>query len=183
MILSNVEILKAIQNNELKIDSLAGDDPTKAPFNTTAVDLRLAESLSIPEAQSISLDLHQGTIANTLTKISKNYQLSQEQPFCLQPNVFCLAQTLETVAFPLHLSARVEGKSSLARCGLMVHFTAPTIHAGFEGKITLEIINLGANPVILRPGMFICQLIIERVDGLPMQTPNQFTGQRTPAGL
>ena len=49
------------------------------------------------------------------------------------------------------LAARVEGKSSLARFGLLVHFTAPTIHAGFEGQIALEIMNLGPISIILTP--------------------------------
>ena len=62
-------------------------------------------------------------------------------------------------------------------------FTAPTIHAGFEGTITLEIINLGFAPFLLRPDLSICQLIIEEVKGLPTLAPNQFLGQSTPEGL
>jgi dCTP deaminase len=61
----------------------------------------------------------------------------------------------------------VEGKSSLARIGLGVHVTAPTIHAGFEGLITLEIKNHGTAAIRLRPGMPICQLIFESVFGTP----------------
>ncbi|HWY76967.1 MAG TPA: hypothetical protein VN281_15195, partial [Verrucomicrobiae bacterium] len=81
------------------------------------------------------------------------------------------------------LSARVEGKSSLARCGVIVHFTAPTIHAGFEGTITLEMINLGPLNFLLYPDIYICQLIIEEVKGIPTETPNQFKGQNHPAGI
>jgi dCTP deaminase len=77
------------------------------------------------------------------------------------------ANTLERVNFRVRqdqqcYSARVEGKSSLARCGILIHFTAPTIHAGFEGRITLEMINMGVHNLLLYPGMFVCQLIIER---------------------
>lgn len=82
-----------------------------------------------------------------------------------------------------HRKARVEGRSSLARQGLIVHFTAPTIHTDFNGTITLEMINLGKMPLILTPGMRICQLIIESVIGVP--TPvglSQFQNQQTPAG-
>jgi dCTP deaminase len=81
------------------------------------------------------------------------------------------------------LAARVEGKSSLARCGLLVHFTAPTIHAGFEGTITLEMINLGAYPILLYPGMEISQLIVEQVVGTPRAAASQFQSQSTPVGL
>ncbi len=77
--------------------------------------------------------------------------------FTLEPRQFVLSQTLETVEFPIKegsvpLAARVEGRSSWARCGLLVHFTAPTIHAGFKGPIILEICNLGPATISLRPG-------------------------------
>ncbi|HZU88717.1 MAG TPA: hypothetical protein VE993_05615 [Stellaceae bacterium] len=63
--------------------------------------------------------------------------------------------------------ARVEGKSSLARLGLGVHLTAPTIHAGFKGQIQLEIVNFGPHEIILNVGMPICQLIFELTFGTP----------------
>jgi dCTP deaminase len=95
---------------------------------------------------------------------------------------------MESVDFPLNnsgecFSARVEGRSSLARCGIPVHFTAPTIHAGFAGTITLEMINLGAHDFLLIPSMFVCQLVIEEVKGCPVNAPNQFRGQTNPAGV
>jgi dCTP deaminase len=65
------------------------------------------------------------------------------------------------------LAARVEGRNSLARLGLAVHLTAPTIHAGFSGNITLEITNQGPIPIKLRPGLAICQLVLEHVFGTP----------------
>jgi dCTP deaminase len=81
------------------------------------------------------------------------------------------------------LAARVEGKSSFARCGLIVHFTAPTIHAGFDGRITLEMINLGEYPIMLYPGMTVCQLIVEEVKGTPLHQASQFQGQTRPVGI
>jgi dCTP deaminase len=82
---------------------------------------------------------------------------------------------LERVKLPnySHICARVEGKSSLARLGLGIHVTAPTIHAGFgaserEGSpLQLEIWKVGPVPVELRKGMRICQLIFEEVHGTP----------------
>jgi dCTP deaminase len=65
---------------------------------------------------------------------------------------------------------------------MLVHFTAPTIHAGFSGCVTLEIINLGATNIDLVPGVFICQLVVERVSGLPVAVANNFSGQASPAG-
>jgi dCTP deaminase len=76
----------------------------------------------------------------------------------------------------------VEGKSSYARCGLLVHFTAPTIHAGFSGTITLELINFGPLKIELYPDMPICQLIVEQVSGMPFRNDSQFQGQSRPGG-
>ena len=76
------------------------------------------------------------------------------------------------------VAARVEGKSSLARLGLAVHVTAPTIHAGFEGQSQLEVINHGRLPIRLRAGMAICQLIFEQTLGFPeIGYGGQFSGQ------
>jgi hypothetical protein len=80
------------------------------------------------------------------------------------------------------LAARIEGKSSRARCGLMVHFTAPTVHPGWAGPLTLEMINLGPKAIILRPGMHIAQLIIEEVRGEIFLNPSAFQNQSTPEG-
>jgi dCTP deaminase len=189
MILSNIEILKAIEAKNLSISPLAGSDPSKPPFNTSAIDLRLGTEITIPKDQSpVQLDLRKSGIARFLFDNSEKKTISEDQPYSLARNKLILGQTLEKVAFPINqdsvcYSARVEGKSSIARCGILVHFTAPTIHAGFEGHITLEIINLGPFDFLLTPNMAICQLIIEEVKGSPVDAPNQFKGQTTPAGL
>jgi dCTP deaminase len=105
----------------------------------------------------------------------------------LPPNTFILGQTLERVQLPIRdgrpcYAARIEGRSSFARVGLLVHFTAPTIHAGFDGTIALEMINLAEYPISLFPEMEICQLIIEEVQPTPFSNPSEFQGQTTPTG-
>jgi dCTP deaminase len=76
------------------------------------------------------------------------------------------------------IAARIEGKSSLARLGLGVHITAPTIHAGFAGQIRLEMINHGKVPIRMRVGMRVCQLIFEQTLGTPEKGyQGQFSGQ------
>lgn len=87
----------------------------------------------------------------------------------LRPGQFVLAWTRERVCLPrpARFAARVEGKSSLARLGIGVHVTAPTIHAGFQGQIQLEMRNNGVLHVRLLPGMRICQLIFEMSLGVP----------------
>jgi dCTP deaminase len=76
-----------------------------------------------------------------------------------------LGYTNEVVWLPQHLGGRVEGKSSIARIGLFVHISAPTVHPGFHNQIMLEFYNVGPLPIRVRPGDPICQLILERVDG------------------
>jgi dCTP deaminase len=191
MILSNTEIVKGLANGLFKINGLPSLDPSSPPFNTSAVDLRLGSEIIIPTHGQTQIDLSasaRGGIAVHWANNSRRVTISEDQPYSLRANTFVLSHTLESVDFPINAStpcfaARVEGKSSLARCGLLVHFTAPTIHAGFAGSITLEIINLGPSPILLFPRMPICQLIIEQVHGTPTAAPNQFHGQTHPAGV
>ncbi|MBE3134952.1 MAG: hypothetical protein IMZ55_15910, partial [Acidobacteria bacterium] len=82
----------------------------------------------------------------------------------------------------LRYTQNLRKASSYSRCGLLVHFTAPTIHAGFRGTITLELINLGPIPIMLHPDTPICQLIVEQVHGIPVRHDSQFQGQADVAG-
>lgn len=78
--------------------------------------------------------------------------------FALEPGAFVLGSTHETIALGANISARIEGKSSLGRLGLVVHSTAGFIDPGFEGQITLEFSNAGTMPLLLWPGMKIAQM-------------------------
>ncbi len=86
----------------------------------------------------------------------------------LRPGEFALARTKETVGIPPHLVARVEGKSSWARRGLLVHITAGFIDPGFYGTITLELCNVSARPLELPIGCAIAQLSILELDTPPI---------------
>ena len=77
-----------------------------------------------------------------------------------------LGYTRERVTLPQHLGGRVEGRSSIARIGLFVHVSAPTIHPGFDNHIMLEFYNAGPLPIRVRAGDHICQLVLERVEGV-----------------
>ncbi len=92
-----------------------------------------------------------------------------------------LAYTLESISLSNEFSARVEGRSSFARLGVAIHQTAPTVHATFQGQLRLEISNVGPFRCVLRPGMTIGQLIIERL-GMPAATTlkSRFQGQQAP---
>lgn len=194
MILSNVSIHEALDKGWLILDPEPAprqkpDDDTECPYQTSAVDLRLGSEIAyFNEGLALNIDLRKGDFKALFGPNSQSRTITEEQPFVLRPNKLVLGKTLERVNLPLQpegivsLAARVEGKSSFARCGLLVHFTAPTIHSGFEGNITLELINLGPLDIALYPSMPICQLIIEQVYGTPFSNKSQFQGQTTPAG-
>jgi len=195
MILSNVDIHAAIDNGSIvvtpeplpRFPSMA--DP-KCPYASTSLDLRLSPKLSRPKkVAGINLDLRNLSVAPTLAALYEDITIDPNNGYILEPNQFILGNTVEWVHLPVReghsaFAARVEGKSSRARMGILVHFTAPTIHAGFEGNITLEMINLGPFPLTLFPGIPICQLIFERVDHAPVKyATSQFQGQSAPVGI
>jgi len=192
MILSNVSIQNALDTGALVLSpeprprtSAAGG---ACPYQTSAVDLTLGDEISwLKRDMPISVD-HRGGKFNALFATNcERRKLPQDEPFILQPNKFVLGRTHEVIELPIReqgpwLAARIEGRSSYARCGLLVHFTAPTIHAGFKGTITLEIMNLGPYPIALAPFSPICQLIVEQLDSRPFRNDSQFHGQAEPTG-
>lgn len=194
MILSNAEIFKALEKGHIVITPCPRapsiDNPDTV-FDSTALDLRLGNEIRIPyqsKTLPMTFNLSKGDIALLLSRIYDKHTIDKKTGFLLEPSQFALASTLERIHLPIQkgdpcYAARVEGKSSYARCGLIVHFTAPTIHAGFEGIITLELMNLGPCPITLRAGLPICQIIFEQVQGEVIFTPSQFQGQITPSGL
>jgi dCTP deaminase len=194
MILSNVKIHEALDSGWLKIvpepaprrKTAAGEE---CPYQTSSVDLRLGNEVSwLKPGIPAQVDLRHGGFAKLFGPNSETKQITEDQPFALEPRRFVLAKTLEWIELPIAaggpcLAARIEGRSSYARSGLLVHFTAPTIHAGFKGTITLEMINFGPLPILLYPNMFVAQLIIEMVDGVPFDNEGQFQGQSRAGGV
>jgi dCTP deaminase len=200
MILSNEELFLALDSGRLVIEPEpsprrkmidAVDD--YCPFDTHAVDLCLGTEITVPEPGTYAYDLmQQGPLAPFIERNSRKYSIDRHSHFVLERQQFILAQTLEVVKLPINhqvnidtkicLAARIEGKSSRARVGLLIHFTAPTVHPDWSGRLTLEMINLGPARILLKPGMPIAQLIVEEVKGIPSENKSQFHGQITPAG-
>jgi dCTP deaminase len=194
VILSNQEIHKALDEGRLIITP----EPTPrtkcvgvkyCPYDTHTVDLRLGYEITIPKSDTFAYDFaNPGSIASAIAHNSEKCTLSKNQPYHLKKGQFILAQTLETVEFPLdkgppYLSGRIEGKSSRARCGLLVHFTAPTVHPEWRGPLTLEMINLCDIPFLLHPEMPIAQLVVEQVHGEITSNLSSFQNQSSPEGL
>src|SRR3954462_13966319 len=109
-----------------------------------------------------------------------------EEPFILHPGEFVLGSTLEVITLGNDLAARLEGKSSLGRLGLLTHSTAGFIDPGFSGHVTLELSNVATLPIKLWPGMKIGQVCIFRLSS-PAEHPygsavygSRYQGQRGP---
>ena len=111
---------------------------------------------------------------------------ADEEAFILHPGEFVLGQTLERVRLPDDLVARLEGKSSLGRLGLLIHSTAGFIDPGWDGHVTLELSNVANLPVTIYPGMKIGQISFVQLSE-PAATPygagelgSKYQGQRGP---
>jgi dCTP deaminase len=109
-----------------------------------------------------------------------------DEPFILHPGEFVLGQTLEKVTLPNDLVARLEGKSSLGRLGLLIHSTAGFVDSGFSGNLTLELSNVANLPITIYHGMPIGQISFMRMDG-PVEHPygddensSKYQGQAEP---
>jgi dCTP deaminase len=181
VILTDREIKLSIEKQLIIIDPR----PQPEAFSSTAVDLTLDPNITEfkKEIGGLELAIDPGrrdfNFEGTLAEISEARVISAEGHL-LKPNRLVLAWTAEYVNLVSHnrIAARIEGKSSLARLGLGVHITAPTIHAGFDGQIRLEMVNHSKMPIRLRAGMRICQLIFEQTLGTPDRGyQGQFSGQ------
>ncbi len=120
------------------------------------------------------------------TDLTREVQPTGDEPFILHPGEFVLGSTLEEVTLPDDLAARVEGKSSLGRLGLLTHATAGFVDPGFRGHVTLELANVATLPIKLYPGMKIGQLCFFRLSS-PAEHPygsakygSRYQGQRGP---
>ncbi len=190
MILSDGEIKEALKKRLITIEPR----PSETQYNTSAVDLLLGPQLfrlkSVEEIQQdepagvsllVEVDPSTVKISELLQKYTVPMVKTSEGYFVLKPHTFALSTTAEYIELPKKskIAARVEGRSTLARLGLTIHMTAPTIHCGFPGRIVLEMYNFGAYPLRLRPGMAICQLILERLARIPKTNiKTAFVGQK-----
>ncbi|MGC9221386.1 MAG: dCTP deaminase [Solirubrobacteraceae bacterium] len=125
-----------------------------------SVDLRLGDSFRVfHNYRATAIDLRDPP-ANLTEEVS----VAPGEPFVIHPGEFCLGRTLEWVRIPADIVARIEGKSSVGRLGLIVHATAGFCDPGFEGTLTLELNNLTRLPIRLYPGLPIAQLSFMALD-------------------
>ena len=173
MIFTDREIQIALSKSQIEI--MPG--PLLDAYSSTSVDLTLDERLTVFKenintgAVEIVIDPSRDYRAEEVIKTLSDEKIIGDEGYVLAPHKLVLGWTAELVHLPMQsrIAARVEGKSSLARLGLVVHLTAPTIHSGFNNVIRLEMVNYGVIPIRLHKGMRICQLVFELTMGTPQK--------------
>jgi dCTP deaminase len=177
VILSDATIREELQAGRIIIDPL-GDDAVQP----SSVDLHVDRYFRVFRNDTtpyIDPKQHQEDLTELV-------EVGDDGAFILHPGEFVLGSTLERVALPDDLVARLEGKSSLGRLGLLIHSTAGFVDAGWDGHLTLELSNVANLPIALYPGMKIGQISFLRMTG-PAEHPygsettgSKYQGQRGP---
>lgn len=177
MLLSDRDIRAEIDSGRVVLDPW---DPTMV--QPSSVDVRLDKYFRL-------FDNHKYPVIDPAAdqpELTRLIDVDPDEGFVLHPGEFVLGSTLETVALPDDLAARVEGKSSLGRLGLLTHATAGFVDPGFSGHVTLELSNVATLPIRLWPGMKVGQLCFFRLSS-PAEHPygsatygSHYQGQRGP---
>jgi dCTP deaminase len=151
LILSDRSLREAIAAGRLVIDPL--DDDAIQP---SSIDVRLDNRFRVfYTARHPYIDVKQ-----PMDDLTELVEVKPDDAFILHPGEFVLGSTLEEIGIPPDLAARLEGKSSLGRLGLMTHSTAGFLDPGFVGHVTLELSNVANLPITLYPGMRIGQIAV-----------------------
>ncbi|GMA21151.1 dCTP deaminase [Arsenicicoccus piscis] len=177
MLLRDRDIRAEIESGRVVLDPY---DPSMV--QPSSVDVRLDRYFRL-------FDNHKYAVidpAQEQPELTRLVEVDPSDSFVLHPGEFVLGSTLEGVTLPDDLAARVEGKSSLGRLGLLTHATAGFVDPGFSGHVTLELSNVATLPILLYPGMKIGQLCFMRLTG-PAEHPygsaaygSHYQGQRGP---
>jgi dCTP deaminase len=169
VLLSDRDILTEINEGRISMDPF---DP--AMVQPSSIDVRLDRFFRVFENHRYQSDL------------TRLIEPEGDEPFILHPGEFVLGSTYEGVTLPDDIAARVEGKSSLGRLGLLTHATAGFVDPGFSGHVTLELANVATLPIKLYPGMKIGQFCFFRLSS-PSAHPygsekygSRYQGQRGP---
>ncbi|MGY0217610.1 dCTP deaminase [Endozoicomonadaceae bacterium StTr2] len=165
MRLCDRDIEACLDNGRIRIEPR----PDTAAISGVSVDLTLGNSFRVfndHAAPYVDLSGSRESIQETLNSVmSKEIVLDESEAFFLHPGELALAVTYESVSLPDDIVGWLDGRSSLARLGLMVHVTAHRIDPGWSGQIVLEFFNGGKLPLALRPGMTIGAINFETMSG------------------
>ena len=154
-ILSDKSIKEYLKEGKIVIDPIKDEQQ----IQPSSVDMRLGDEFKVFKV--IRKPYIDPKDEEDIAEYMESSRVPEGEAFIIHPNEFALATTQEYVKVPDDLVARVEGRSSMGRLGVTMHVTAGYVDPGFEGRITLEISNIGAMPVALYPGQRVCQLVFE----------------------
>lgn len=170
MRLSDGDIEQKIADGKIIIEPAPTDDAIAG----ISVDLRLDHRFRVFSNNSVThLDLSgdREQLERDIDRImSKEIEIEEGKALYIHPGELILGATMESVTIPDNLVGWLDGRSSLARLGLMVHVTAGRIDPGWQGQIVLEFFNNGKLPLALRPGMVICAMSFETLSS-PAKRP------------
>ena len=177
MILSDRDIRQAIKEGRIGIDPF--DDSSVQP---SSIDLHVDRYFrTFHNARHPYID-----VKKPMDDLTEMVEVQPDEAFILHPGEFVLGSTNEFVRLPDDLVARLEGKSSLGRLGLLIHSTAGLVDPGFEGHLTLELSNVANLPITIYPGMKIGQIGFFKLSS-PADHPygskevaSKYQGQRGP---
>src|SRR5947199_4787252 len=177
MVLSDRTIARLIDEGRIVIDPYDG-----ALLQPSSVDVRVDRFFRVfHNARYPYIDVKEPQ--EDLTEL---VEIDAEQPFILHPGEFVLGSTLERVVLPDDLVARLEGKSSLGRLGLLIHSTAGYVDPGWDGNLTLELSNVANLPITLYYGMKIGQISFQQMSSAvevaygDSRIGSKYRGQRDP---
>ena len=177
MLLSDRDIRAEVESGRVQLDPL-----DMGMIQPSSIDVRLDKFFRL-------FDNHKYPFidpAEEQPDLTRGVEVGPGEPFILHPGEFVLGSTFELVTLPDDIAARLEGKSSLGRLGLLTHSTAGFFDPGFSGHVTLELSNVATLPIKLWPGMKIGQLCFFRLTS-PSEHPygsdkygSRYQGQRGP---
>ena len=173
MKLSDRDIIQYLKAGKIAIEPQPSADKIKG----ISVDLQLDNRFRVfndHTAPYIDLSGPKDEVQKIMdTVMGEEILIPDDKAFFLHPGELALAATLESVTIPDDLVGWLDGRSSLARLGLMVHVTAHRIDPGWHGQIVLEIFNSGKLPLALRPGMDICAINFETLSSASLKPYNK----------
>ena len=165
MVLSDRDIRKHLENGKIRIT------PTidlNTQLGSCSVDFRLGTKFRVFEHSRFAyIDLRKGV---NVDEIMREVEIGPDESFTLHPGQLVLGMTIESLELAPDLLARLEGRSSLGRLGIIVHGTASVFDPGWIGNPTLELGNVGILPVSLYAGMRICSFTFETLSS-PAEVP------------
>jgi len=177
VLLSDRDILGELERGRVRLDPYEPE-----MIQPSSIDVRLDKFFRVFENHRYP---HIDPAAEQ-SDLTKEVVPLDDEPFVMHPGEFVLGSTFEQVTLPDDVAARLEGKSSLGRLGLLTHATAGFIDPGFSGHVTLELANVATLPILLYPGMKIGQLCFFRLSS-PAEHPygsqrygSRYQGQRGP---